>query len=147
MIKNSSYIFIFLFLFRSPYNNKLFVVAEDHSALKQSLDQLNLFSEDNPPSAAPVRLLLLNQSKFFLLINYNDIPANFSWVKSTRFFSQRMPGFPKMTRPCPKISEDIRSISEHVRSISEDVSNVSGSSPRTCFAEHDLVPNAFLVKT
>ena len=75
------------------------------------------------------------------------IPANFFWVKSVRFFSQRMPGFPKTTRPCPKISEDVRSISKHVRSISEDVSNVSGSSPRTCFAEHDLVPNAFLVKT
>ena len=48
--------FVFAFLIRSPYNTKLFVVAEDHSALKQSLDQLNLFSEDNPPSAAPVRM-------------------------------------------------------------------------------------------
>ena len=47
---------VFAFLIRSPYNNKLFVVAEEHSALKQSLDQLNLFSEDNPPSAAPVRM-------------------------------------------------------------------------------------------
>ncbi|KAL9984661.1 hypothetical protein ACROYT_G006982 [Oculina patagonica] len=43
----------YIWLTKSPYNNKLFVVAEDHSALKQSLDQLNLFSEDNPPSAAP----------------------------------------------------------------------------------------------
>lgn len=48
--------FVFAFLIRSPYNTKLFVVAEEHSALKQSLDQLNLFSEDNPPSAAPVRI-------------------------------------------------------------------------------------------
>lgn len=46
---------VYLFI-RSPYNTKLFVVAEEHSALKQSLDQLNLFSEDNPPSAAPVRM-------------------------------------------------------------------------------------------
>jgi len=50
--------FVFAFLIRSPYNAKLFVVAEEHSALKQSLDQLNLFSEDNPPSAAPVRMPL-----------------------------------------------------------------------------------------
>ena len=52
--KTSTHIF-FVPLFRSPYNNKLFVVAEDQSALKQSLDQLQLFSEDNPPSGAPVR--------------------------------------------------------------------------------------------
>ena len=51
--------YVFAFLIRSPYNNKLFVVAEEHSALKQSLDQLNLFSEDNPPSAAPVRMPLV----------------------------------------------------------------------------------------
>lgn len=43
----------YTWLTKSPYNNKLFVVAEDQSALKQSLDQLQLFSEDNPPSAAP----------------------------------------------------------------------------------------------
>lgn len=43
----------YIWLTKSPYNTKLFVVAEEHSALKQSLDQLNLFSEDNPPSAAP----------------------------------------------------------------------------------------------
>ena len=49
------YIFDLFCLFRAPNNNKLFVVAEDQSALKQSLDQLQLFSEDNPPSGAPVR--------------------------------------------------------------------------------------------
>lgn len=44
-----------MFSSRSPHNNKLFVVTEDQSALKKSLDQLQLFSEDNPPSGAPVR--------------------------------------------------------------------------------------------
>lgn len=43
----------YIWLTKSPYNNKLFVVAEDQSALKKSLDQLQLFSEDNPPSGAP----------------------------------------------------------------------------------------------
>ena len=52
---DSIYIFNLNCLFRAPNNNKLFVVAEDQSALKQSLDQLQLFSEDDPPSGAPVR--------------------------------------------------------------------------------------------
>lgn len=43
----------YIWLTKSPYNNKLFVVTEDQSALKQSLNQLQLFSEDNPPSGAP----------------------------------------------------------------------------------------------
>lgn len=55
MTVDAIYIFDLFCLFRAPNNNKLFVVAEDQSALKQSLDQLQLFSEDNPPSGAPVR--------------------------------------------------------------------------------------------
>ncbi|KAK2565295.1 TBC1 domain family member 15 [Acropora cervicornis] len=38
---------------QSTHNHKLFVVTEDQSALKKSLDQLQLFSEDHPPSGAP----------------------------------------------------------------------------------------------
>ncbi|KAJ7337900.1 hypothetical protein OS493_008059 [Desmophyllum pertusum] len=47
----------YIWITKSPYNHKLFVVAEDQNALKQSLDQLQLFSEDNPPSGAPWRFI------------------------------------------------------------------------------------------
>ena len=45
-----------LYDFRSPHNYKLYVVAEEHSALKESLDHLQLFSEDNLHRGGPVRL-------------------------------------------------------------------------------------------
>ena len=51
-----------LYDFRSPHNHKLFVVAEDHNALKKSLDHLDLFSEDNLPHRVPVRLFFTDIS-------------------------------------------------------------------------------------
>lgn len=43
----------YIWITKSTHNHKLFVVTEDQSALKKSLDQLQLFHEDHPPSGAP----------------------------------------------------------------------------------------------
>lgn len=48
----------YIWITRSPHNHKLFVVAEDHNALKKSLDHLELFPEDNVPHRVPWHKLL-----------------------------------------------------------------------------------------
>ncbi len=55
-------------------------------------------------------------------------------------FILRVLGFPEMTRPFPKIPEDVRSIPKTFRTYPEHI-------PKTCFAKHDHILNAFLVKT
>ena len=67
-------------------------------------------------------------------------PANSLLGQRHEIFFLRVPGFSKTTPPCLKISEDIQSIPKMFR-------RYLGSSPRMHFAKHDLVPNAFLVKT
>ncbi len=51
-------------------------------------------------------------------------------------FILRVPGFPKTIRQCPKFSEDVWSIPKTFRTSPDP-------SAWTCFAKHDLVPNAF----
>ncbi|PFX32122.1 TBC1 domain family member 15 [Stylophora pistillata] len=48
----------YIWITRSPHNYKLYVVAEEHSALKESLDHLQLFSEDNLHRGGPWQKLL-----------------------------------------------------------------------------------------
>ena len=67
-------------------------------------------------------------------------------------FNRRVPGFPKTTQTYPTFSEDFRrrpKMSEDVPNNSVTENNLVHLSDPVlglCFAKHDLVPNAFLVR-
>lgn len=82
----------YIWLTRAPNNNKLFVVAEDQSALKQSLDQLQLFSEDNPPSGAPWQ-------RFFNSAYYDGIYALSKVTRYVRDVYEGLQQAPESTEP------------------------------------------------
>ena len=83
----------------------------------QLATQVEMYVQSNTQQLVTQRCEQLRIVLLFLqLATQHFMPANFFWAKGVRFFSCRVPEFPKLIRLLPKISGKFRGSSEEFRS-------------------------------